>query len=544
MKKWLLVLALLAAWLVPARAQLVDNNLVDAVNCYTQGEYTRALRILETLAVAAPENDAVWYYKALCEVAESKADAAQSSLRRAVALDPGNYWYRRGLARLYLMQGDTAAGLEAYASLRKDFPDKEALAYELLDLYLKQNHLEEALDILEELERRTGAREELVRTRYDVLCALGRQEEGVEALEQYNASFASPSVLSSLGDFYLSEYQDSLARSRYLEALGLDSEYIPAVLGLSETYRHERRYPDYFRVLGDFFASKTVPAEAKGMYLRNASRSLDPKILQLHRQSFDSLALKAAEVHPTDSTVLETVGAYFYGSGRQAEAGPWFKALADNYPDVVQKEALYVDYLYMQQDWPALQERAVAAFDRFRELAFLDYANVANFQLKDYDAIIGNARYLLEHSGGDKQLSLSAWSSMGDAYHEKGDDKSAYKAYEKALRIDPDYAPVLNNYAWYLATSGRKLKKAYTMSKKTVEAEPDNSTYLDTFGWILHLMGRDLEAKPFFKHALLYGGKENSVCLRHYATVLEALGEADAAKIYRSQAERLEALEK
>ena len=103
---------------------------------------------------------------------------------------------------------------------------------------------------------------------------------------------------------------------------------------------------------------------------------------------------------------------------------------------------------------------------------------------------------------------------------------------------------MLNNYAWYLATSGRKLKKAYNMSKKTVEAEPDNSTYLDTFGWILHLMGRDLEAKPFFKHALLYGGKESSVCLRHYATVLEALGEADTAKIYRTQAERLEALDK
>ena len=82
------------------------------------------------------------------------------------------------------------------------------------------------------------------------------------------------------------------------------------------------------------------------------------------------------------------------------------------------------------------------------------------------------------------------------------------------------------------------------MSKKTVEAEPDNATYLDTFAWILHLMGKDLEAKPFFKHAMLYGGKESAVILRHYATVLEALGEADTAKVYRNQAERLESQEK
>jgi len=100
---------------------------------------------------------------------------------------------------------------------------------------------------------------------------------------------------------------------------------------------------------------------------------------------------------------------------------------------------------------------------------------------------------------------------------------------------------VLNNYAWYLCTEGKKLGKAYRMSKITVEKEPDNPTYLDTFGWILHLMGRDLEAKPFFKHAMLYGGKESATILRHYGTVLEKLGETDLAKVYYDQADKLPA---
>ena len=169
---------------------------------------------------------------------------------------------------------------------------------------------------------------------------------------------------------------------------------------------------------------------------------------------------------------------------------------------------------------------------------------MANYQLEDYDAIITNCQYLLKNHPKDKNLCLSAWSMMGDAYYSKGDSNLAFKAYEKALRLDASYAPVLNNYAYYLSVQGKKLKKAYNMSKKTVEAEPDNATYLDTFAWILHLMGKDLEAKPFFKHAMLYGGKESAVILRHYATVLEALGEPDTAKVYRNQAARLEAQEK
>ena len=199
-----------------------------------------------------------------------------------------------------------------------------------------------------------------------------------------------------------------------------------------------------------------------------------------------------------------------------------------------------MQYLQLQKQWEPLKERSMDAFKRFEELAFLDYASLACYELKDYDGIIRNSEYILSAYPKDKELRVNALSQLGDAYHSKGDSRSAFKTYEKALKLNPHYAPVLNNYAYYLSLEGKKLKKAYNMSKKTVEQEPDNATYLDTFAWILHLMGKDLEAKPFFKHAMLYGGKDSAVILRHYATVLEALGESESAKIYRNQAARLE----
>ena len=134
------------------------------------------------------------------------------------------------------------------------------------------------------------------------------------------------------------------------------------------------------------------------------------------------------------------------------------------------------------------------------------------------------------------ELVKNAGNQIGDMYHMKGDSKSAYKAYDKVLKIDPDYAPVLNNYAYYLSEDGKQLKKALAMSKKTVDAEPDNATYLDTYAWILHLLGRDQDAKPYFKHAMLYGGKDSAVIMDHYAEVLYKLGEYDLAKVYWSQA--------
>ena len=544
MKKTLLSAVILLLSVFCAAGQTPEGALIDAVTLYSTGRNKEALSLLELLSKATPKDDAVWYYLSQAQSQAGQDEEALASLEKAVALDGNNFWYRRPLARMYLMKGRTEEGIAIYEGLLKDFPGNNEVVYELLDIYLGSNQFEKALATIDEIEHTQGPSEELVTTRYDVYAAMGRADEGAEALERFSEQYSLPSVLSMLGNHYLAEFSDSLAQARFTEALSLDSSYIPAVLGLSEVYRHQRRYEDYFATLEPVFTSEDVPVSTKSRYIGNLPRSMDPKILQLHREGFDHMVTEAGKCHAEDTVMLSAVGGYFYATGRAAEAGPWFRAAADLYPESIGQTATYVHYLSLQEDWKALQERAVAAFNRFRELAFLEYANMANYQLEDYDAIIGNCQYILSNFKDDKSLMLSALSVQGDAYHAKGQEKEAFRAYDKALKLNPDYAPVLNNYAYYLSLKGKSLKKAYNMSKKTVEAEPDNATYLDTFAWILHLMGKDLEAKPFFKHAMLYGGKESAVILRHYATVLDALGETESAKLYRSQAARLDEKEK
>ncbi|MBR4735568.1 MAG: tetratricopeptide repeat protein [Bacteroidales bacterium] len=540
MKKAIALALAILALLLPLRAQTVESNLVDAVSLYSNGQYAKAQRILQTLCVASPESDAVWYYLAQTQLRLNDMEGAEVSLQKAVALDGTNFWYRRTLARLELALGKKTEGKALYEALVKDFPENQSLPYELLEIYLTEKEFEKALGALDEIEQQRGASEEVTTTRHDIYQAMGRPDLAVEVLENFNRDYSSAHVLSMLGDAYLADFKDSLAFARFSEALELDSSYVPASMGLSEVYRHQRQYPEYFKTLRPFFTSPDIPAQSKSMYIGNITRSIDPKVLQTHRQSFDSLAVLAVENTPADSTLYTTVGSYFFSTGRREEGEYYFRLASVAFPESVPLMATYIQVLSLQGKWKEMRDVSVDAFNRFAELGFMDYANMANYQLQDYDAIIGNCRYLIKNYPKDTKVLLASWSQLGDAYHSKGNSKEAYKAYDKALKIDPGYAPVLNNYAYYLSEEGRKLKKAYTMSKKTIEAEPDNATYLDTFAWILHLQGKDLEAKPFFKHAMLYGGKDSAVILRHYATVLQALGENDSAKVYLNMAKRLE----
>ena len=536
MRRRIILAALLFLAGASAFAQSVESRLVDAVALYNNRSFAQSRTLLQTLAKAAPDNDAVWYYLGLDEAMLGDADAAVRYLRKASELDPHNYWYKRRLADLYQAVGEDEMVIRMDESILEEFPDKTEVLYDLLSLYVKQEKYEKALETLDDIEKVSGPGEQVARTRYDILRQLGRGEEAIAALEEFNEQFTAPSVLSMMGDYYLSEYKDSLALSCYEEALRAQSDYVPALLGKSEVYRTTRRYPEYFATMDRFIDDDNVPVEAKGMYVSNLTRSLDPKIVNLHRDGFDGMVAHLVERHPADSTVLSTAGGYYYATGRLDKGVACFTKSADLYPESLNQTVSAVQILMMAERWEEVRDRCIAAFDRFQELGFMDYLNTADYYLKDYDSIINNCRYLIAREPRNTDLVKSSWSQIGDMYHMKGNNKEAYKAYEKALKLDPSYAPVLNNYAYYLCEEGRQLKKAHDMSKKTVEAEPDNATYLDTYGWILHLMGKDQEAKPYFKHAMLYGGKDSAVMLDHYAEILYALGEYDLAKVYWSQA--------
>ena len=164
--------------------------------------------------------------------------------------------------------------------------------------------------------------------------------------------------------------------------------------------------------------------------------------------------------------------------------------------------------------------------------------NIA-FIEKDTTAVVDICRKVipLAVAQENKDKLLQSWSIIGDMMHDQGNRKAAYQAYEYALAVDPEYAPVLNNYAYYLCLEGRKLRKAEKMSAITVRDNPDNATYLDTYAWILHLLKRDAEAKPYLKHAMIYGGRDSKVVLQHYADVLRALGDG-LADYYQSLADQ------
>lgn len=517
-------------------AKRSESLIIDAVAAINAGKYDDAATLLNASLAKDPSNDAAYYYLGIVNVHTRKLAAATDNFRKAVELDPDNFWYRTRLAKIYQVSNEPEMTLAMYEELMKDFPKKSELYYELADLYIRQNQPEKALETIAQIEIVFGRSEPTAMTKFQLLSQLQRQEEAYQSLLDFNKEQASPQVSTTLGDWQLSMYNDSTALAYYNEALELAPDFPAALLGKAETYRITRRYDEFFPVLNQFVCNPETIAVAKADYLGAIVSRSDAKFMRIFRNRIDTVVNNTLATHPSDTNVINLVASYYYRTDRKELADGYFLKNIENYPQTISPYASYLLILLQDKRWKEASDIAVKAIGQFSDNAnFYELARAAYYQMEDYDKVLEINAIQLKRPDLPDEMRLTALSSSGDIYYLKGDLKAMSKAYDKALKIDPGYCPVLNNYAYYLSQTGRKLKKAYAMSKITIEKEPDNPTYLDTFGWILHLMGKDLEAKPFFKHAMLYGGKDSAVVLDHYATVLFGLKEFDLAFLYWKQ---------
>lgn len=510
-----------------------ESLLVDAVQAYDSGATKAAMDRFSAILEAFPDNDAAHFYQGMCHARLGDIASGLKEIGEAVRLAPDNYWYRDRLATLYAMNGQDDQAVATYEALLADFPRKTEIHYSLVNLYVRQNRLDKVLETLDEIERVMGRDETTALARYDILMHQDKAAEAFSVLEEFNEDFPTPQVLAMMGDFKAAADEDSLAMAYYDQALALDSGYAPALLGKSEVYRMNRSFDSFFNTLEEFVSSPSIPVQAKSQYLSNLTQYLDARFFQNFQPQLDSLFDNGVKAHPSDSTMLLAAGTYFFRSDRRDRGVELFKTNSDLYPGDFNARAMYIQSLSYSEDWDALlkaSEEAYAAFPD--EPAFLNMRIMAYYNQDNLQSVISESARMAEAFKDNPDVVVQALSTIGDTYHQLDNEKEAFAAYEKALKINPGYAPVLNNYAYYLSLKGKKLKRAAEMSRITVEQEPDNATYLDTYGWILHLQKKSQEAKSYFKHAMLYGGKDSATILDHYAEVLYSLGEYDLAKVY------------
>jgi tetratricopeptide (TPR) repeat protein len=505
-----------------------DYYFYEALNAKTQGNYAEALDLFLHCQALDSTNANVLIELGTFYNALSEKNKALDYFRKAVQYDPSNYYYTMTLAGLSKELGLKKEVIGIYNSLLKQYPDKINLYFELANAYADDGELEKAMEALNAFEKGSGFSEMVALNKFRLYSMMNQKEKAFREIKNIiDKAPNDPRYLLLMGDLYLQDNQNDKALEYYEQVRAVDPDYPALILSMVNYYETTENKEAAQAELQKAITGSSLEVEVK---IELLTRYIS--LLQQNKQDIK-------------------------------QTNPLFKTLFEQYPNNSQLNLIYGNVLMMQEDKKGATKQFEiyikdnpddpAGYEQLLRIALSDndmdkvikitteairqvpqhpqfhfYLGGAYYQQKKYREALAVFEKGLETATFENPLLESDFlAQVGDLNHLLGNTEAAFENYEKALKLNPQNLPVLNNYSYYLSLQKRDLDKAEQMSGITIKGEPTNATYLDTYGWILFEQGSYVAAKIYIEKAIEYGSKEPSAeVYEHYGDVLYMTGDA------------------
>ena len=507
-----------------------DYYFYDALNAKAKGNYAEAVDLLQHCHSLDSTNANVLselggFYNVLQE-----PNKAIVYLRKAVEIEPENYYYNMMLASLSKNLDQKEEAIDIYKMLLEKYPQKTDVYMALAEAYNDNGDLKKAIEALDKLEENVGIREAITLNKYRLYSMLSEKEKAFDEIETIiNKNPDNLTYILLLGDLYMQDNQFDKSLEQFKKVEAIDPDNAALVLSMVNYYE------------------KTGKPELAQEKIHNALISpmfeVDMKLQLITRY------ITLLQSNKTDTK----------------KANPLFETLFDQHPHNVQLNFLYGSVLLLQEnkkeamkqfeiytnaepDNPAGYEQMLRialpdSLDKVIEITkkglqnipdayqFYFYLGSAKYQQKKYKEALAIFEEGLETMAEDNHpIKSDFYGQIGDLNYFLGKEDIAFQNYEKSLKLNPQNLGVLNNYSYYLSLKNKDLDKAERMSGITVKVEPTNATFLDTYGWVLFKQGAYTMAKIYIENAVKYSEDESSAeVLEHYGDVLFKTGEPEEA---------------
>jgi tetratricopeptide (TPR) repeat protein len=516
----------------PAKDQ---ETYYEATKQKILGNNDKAIDLFKKCLDQDPADAAAMYELADIYSDQGNATDALPYAEKAVNLEPANKWYKILLVQLYQAKANyTEAGVFISQLIAAEPDNIEYYDDQALN-YINDNDYKNAVKTYDILEDKMGLNEDISIQKEKIYIMMGKPEKALEEIQKLSKAYPDePRYLEMLAELYMTAGNDDKALETYNQILKIDPEDPYINISLSDFYRKKGDRAKSLEYLKVGFANPELDIDSKVSILL-AYYSVN-EIYNTYKDEAFELAEILIKAHPDDPKAHSIYADFLVQDKRYAEARDQFlKVISiDSTKYLVWEQLLYVESELGNNQ--AIKSESSRALELFPEQPMLYlFAGSANFQLKDFESA---AKYFKTGvnfvTENDKMLS-QFYSYMGDTYFQLKDNEGSDDAYEKALKIDPSNALVLNNYAYYLSLRNVNLDKAEQMAKKAVELDPGNGSDEDTYGWVLFKQGKYDGAKEWVEKAM-QAGENSAVVLEHYGDILWKLGSSKEAVKYWEKA--------
>jgi len=488
-----------------------DGLFLEAVRQREHQRFDAEYELLRAALAINPSASEALYEMALLHLSLSSfSDSTHnhigdSLLRRTVALDPHNRFFKETLGKLCADKGDYDRAVAIYEELATGPNAVDALVM-LVGLYEEKLDYGGAIRALDRLEMLEGRNESYSLEKFKIYIETGNSERAYAAIEALCAEYPSDlryRVL--LGDLYRQQGHLEMALAVYRDVLTLEPDNAFAQLSLLDFYKDTGEDSLYRAFIGDVVLNPRTLSPARVEIMKNYA------LETLAKPGGDTARVyalfKQALRQPQEDRALAELAAFFIDRCAMPADSliPVLRQVLDIEPDYARARLQLLQILTRRHDDSgALQLCREGRLYEPARLVYYYYEGIFLYRLDRHrealDALRRGTRIVGDEA--DRETASDLYATMGDILHDLKRSEEAYAAYDSALVCYSENLPCMNNYAYFLSLAGKRLELAEDMGRRVAEAEPDNPTYLDTYAWVLFVRKQYARAKVYIDETL------------------------------------------
>ena len=524
----------------PVSSRRADELYFDAIKAKMHDDGKKAGELFSQFIVLNPTIPAAYYELSTISYNDKKLDEADGYIKKALALNPDNKWYKEQHASILADKGAFLEAAIIMAELSKSEPQDRTYPLMAAEYYDHAHKYEEAISYLDLAIARNGPDEDIMKQKVHLYLSLNNVEKAADVVRQLIAKEPeNGKYYKWLGELY----DDNKLPQAAKDVLEKAQKILPSdpfiQIGFAEHYLKigdSASYKSYFRkaITNSDFDVDTQTDLLK-TYLQRMPNDSVAKVEGLF------IIRQIVTQHPTDADAMAFFGDLLDLNNRRDSAVIAYKrSLAIKPSGFNIWDRLLSDYTE-KQDADSLIKYSEKAMRLFPNQALVHYYNsIGHLNRKEFTlAVKAMNRAIDMQPENNKQILVRMYGLLADIYHSNQQDTLSDHAFDKALQIDPNDATVLNNYSYFLSERGVRLDEAEKMSKKSLVIRPGEATFLDTYGWILYKEGNYEKAKEYIQQAVDQSGVNADATLYdHLGNVYYKLNDKDKAVQYWEMAKQ------
>ncbi|MCG8567047.1 MAG: tetratricopeptide repeat protein, partial [Desulfobacterales bacterium] len=367
----------------------------------------------------------------------------------------------------------------------------------------------------------------------------------------------SPSYNFLLGQALSQNGETAQANASIAKTIELNPNFIPARLLMAESM---------FKT-GDFLLAETHINRVLDIQANHYGASLLLGNIRLATKEYDkaeALYKELIQANPKIPLAYYRLGIMYRIQRNYSQAQTWFGKALEIDPNLLDVFAAQVEVLSVQKKY----DQALAFCDEHLKLTdqspvvlsvtqnlkgniYRSTRNNDKAQAAYEAAIQANPKYpppyrslagiFMERGMKERAIDVyeklstnapalpSPQSLIGTIYEQKKDFEKAVVHYQKALDIDPNHIPALNNLAFIYADQNRNLEKALDLARQARKLAGENPAIMDTLGWVYYQKALyDLAIEEF--KACIQKDPQNPIFHYHLGLAYHKLGRRDQAR--------------